>query len=313
MRALAFDELPRAADAFDRARAEWEEALARAGRDGNDLLRAAALCNLGWSSLREGRVAEADGRWRTALPLFRMYGDASGELVALDGSARAALLEGRPKVALQLCDRALSLAVDPALEQRARLLRAELWERLGRWTAAVAEARAVGGSRGKAVEQRAGSRLADGALEGTPAAALLDGLAVLAAGRPDEALEAFDQARVQNLAEGWPVEAAMASLLSAAALADAGRPKAAEGLLAEAELELEHADPVGVAPPFDLARAHVAAARGEQDVAEALVASARARTTPPCGIVRRQLELLDARLGAAGQPMGIHSIAYRTE
>ncbi|MCB9687524.1 MAG: hypothetical protein H6735_20965, partial [Alphaproteobacteria bacterium] len=112
MRALAFDELPLDAAAFDRARGEWEAALSRAGREGDDHGRAIALCNLGWASMREGRVAEASDRWRTVLPLFRMVGDAEGELIALDGSSRAALLEGRPAVALQLCDRAVSLAVE---------------------------------------------------------------------------------------------------------------------------------------------------------------------------------------------------------
>lgn len=296
MRSLAFDELPLDAEAFERARGEWEAALAKAGREGDDHLRAVALCNLAWASLREGRVAEANDRWRTVLPLLRVAGDAEGELVALDGSARAALLEGRPTVALQLCDRAVTIAIAEPLVERARTLRAELWERLGRWTAAVAEARALSSEPARRVERRAGSRLADGPVEGTPGAALLDGLALLSAGRPHEAREAFDQVRIRHLAEGWPVEAALASLLAASALADEGRARAAEGLLGEAEQELERADPLGVAPAFDLARAHIALAKGDTEVGEALVASARARLRPPCGIVERQLALLEGRL-----------------
>jgi hypothetical protein len=103
----------------------------------------------------------------------------------------------------------------------------------------------------------------------------------LAEGDADAALAAFDGARIALDAEGWPAEAAVRGVWSAGAIAAQGRPKAALGLLAELERLLDDADPALVGAPFDLARARVARAAGDETTAQALAAAARARAPHP--------------------------------
>jgi hypothetical protein len=103
----------------------------------------------------------------------------------------------------------------------------------------------------------------------------------LARGDADGALGAFDAERIRLAADGWPVEAALVGLGSVGALAAAGRTKAGAGLLAELELLVEDADLLVVAPSFDLARARLARATGDETAAQALAATARARVPVP--------------------------------
>lgn len=123
---------------------------------------------------------------------------------------------------------------------------------------------------------------------------VLAGFAALARGDADAALAVFDLARITRAADGWPVEAAVCGLWSAGAMAVGGRARAATGLLAELEVLVDDADPAVVAPSFDLARARVARASGDETTAQALAASARARTATPALHVRVDLRAFGA-------------------
>lgn len=105
----------------------------------------------------------------------------------------------------------------------------------------------------------------------------------------DGALAAFDEARIARAADGWPIDAAVRGMWSAGAMAAAGRARAASGLLAELEVLVEDADPELVAPAFDLARARVARAHGDETAAAALAAAAAARLAHPPLAVRLDL------------------------
>jgi ATP/maltotriose-dependent transcriptional regulator MalT len=123
---------------------------------------------------------------------------------------------------------------------------------------------------------------------------VLAGFAALVRGDADAALAVFDLARITRAADGWPVEAAVCGLWSAGAMAVAGRARAATGLLAELEVLVDDADPEAIAPSFDLARARVARSSGDETTAQALAASARARTATPALHVRVDLRAFGA-------------------